>query len=94
MILNSPANATISTGTGVRTIKDDGTGTGGTNDDRPVKALPATYSTLEDSTLTLSGISVANPDPTRTVTVVAGRRFGGAQSFPRRWAEGSAERPE
>ena len=70
VILSGPSNATISTGTGVGTIKDDGTGTGGTNDDRPVNTLPATYSTPEDTTLTLSGISVSNPDPTRTVTEV------------------------
>ena len=37
--LSNPTNARIGDGTGVGTIKDDGTGTGGTNDDRPQFAV-------------------------------------------------------
>lgn len=37
--LSNPTNARISDSTGVGTIKDDGTGTGGTNDDRPTFAV-------------------------------------------------------
>jgi len=69
VLLSGAVNGTIGDGSGLGTIRDDGPGAGGTDDDRPVNTLPPTFSTAEDGALILSGIGITNPDPSRTVTV-------------------------
>jgi hypothetical protein len=77
--LTSATNATIADGQGVATIRDDGTGSGGTSDDRPTLAVNS-FNVDEDVvggyavfTVTLSKVSgVATPVDFTTATGTAG----------------------
>ena len=67
--LSTPTNATIGNGSVVTLIQDDGTGTGGTNDDRPVVVSVSSPSVSEGGNLVFSvNLSGASTTPT-TVTV-------------------------
>ncbi|MBC3809128.1 retention module-containing protein, partial [Undibacterium seohonense] len=67
--LSTPTNATIGNGSVVTLIQDDGTGTGGTNDDRPVVVSVSSPSVSEGGNLVFSvNLSGTSTTPT-TVTV-------------------------
>ncbi len=69
--LSAPATATIADAQGLGTIRDDGTGTGGSNDDRPQVATVSSPSTAEGGNLDFA-IALTAPSTTpTTVTITA-----------------------
>src|SRR5205085_2915731 len=54
MVLSGATNATISDNTGVGTILDDGTGGGGTNDDRPTYTIDDVTRNEGDGTMSFT----------------------------------------
>jgi hypothetical protein len=66
--LITPTNATISDNLGLGTIRDDGTGIGGTDDDRNAapQGTNATLTTLEDTNLVLTTANFGFSDPNNT----------------------------
>ncbi len=63
--LVSPVNATLADGVGVGTISDDGTGTGGTNDDTPALAVSA--GNAVEGTPAVFTVSLSNPSTSPVV---------------------------
>ncbi len=76
--LSSPTNATIADGSGLGTIRDDGTGSGGTDNDTPSLAV-SSVTVAEDAGYAQFTVSLSNPSATAT-TVSLGLTNGSATS--------------
>ncbi|TXI96752.1 MAG: retention module-containing protein, partial [Burkholderiaceae bacterium] len=68
--LSNPSNVTIGTAVSTVIIKDDGTGDGGTNDDRPVVASISNATAVEGSRLVFT-VSLAGSSTTATAVSVS-----------------------
>jgi hypothetical protein len=69
--LSAPTNATIATGTGVGTIRDDGTGTGGTDNDTPTLAVSNAAVTEGTDTHGVFAVTLSNPSAQATTVNLA-----------------------
>ncbi len=68
--LSGATNATIADGTGIGTIADDGTGTGGGNDDRPSVASVSSPTVAEGADLDFT-VALSNTSTTPTTVTLA-----------------------
>ena len=68
--LTSPVNATIGDGLGIGTIKDDGTGVGGTDDDRPTLSI-SNPTVAEDGGHAVFTLSLSNASTIPTTVSLA-----------------------
>ena len=64
MVLSAPTNATIADGSGLGTIRDDGTGTGGTNNDTPSFSVSNAAVTEGTDTHAVFTLSLSNQSTT------------------------------
>ena len=71
VVLSDPANATILDGTGVGTIRDDGTGTGGTDNDTPTLSVTNVSVTEGTNTHAVFELSLSNASTTDVTTALA-----------------------
>ncbi|WP_332700146.1 hypothetical protein, partial [Halalkalibacter lacteus] len=67
--LAAPVNATIASGTVSTTIADDGTGTGGSNDDRPQVGSIGSPTVAEGGNLDFA-VTLTHPSTTPTVVTL------------------------
>ena len=68
--LSAPTGATLGTATSTTTIVDDGTGTGGTNNDRPAVGTVSSPTVVEGNNLDFT-VTLTNPSTTPTTVTLA-----------------------
>ena len=84
VLLSAAVNATIADNTGVGTILDDGTGSGGTDDDRPTLAVSNPTVTEGTDPFAVFTISLSNPSAMATTVSLAlanGTALGGGADY-------------
>jgi VCBS repeat-containing protein len=82
--LSSPVNATIADGTGVGTIVDNGTGSGGTDNDTPTLAVSSLTVSDQSPGFAVFVVSLSNPSTTATTVSLAlanGNATGGGVDY-------------
>ena len=84
VVLSGPVNATILDGTGVGTIRDDGTGLGGTDNDTPTLSITnvtVTEGTETHAVFELNLSNASTTDVTAALVLANGTAVGGGVDF-------------